>query len=90
MAWSYVGYARRMDPAGCEAAARLVDEIARPFAGDRYFEHQCARAWENVGSRGIPALPPKLKFGGNKLLPTLPPKMQNGGNGAHQGDGNGH
>jgi hypothetical protein len=48
-AWRYVGSAPTADPAGCEAAARLVDEIARPFAGDRDFELQRAQAWRVVG-----------------------------------------
>ncbi len=44
MAWRYVAYARQNDAAGCEDAARQVDDLARPFAGERDFELQRAEA----------------------------------------------
>ena len=44
-AWGYVAYAHRNDIAGCERAARHVDDLAAPFAGDRHFELQRTQAW---------------------------------------------
>jgi hypothetical protein len=41
--------ARRSDAGAAKEAASCVDEIARPFAGDRDFELQRAIAWRYVG-----------------------------------------
>ena len=49
-AWRLRGWACRRDQPACEAIARQIDEIARPFAGEVRFELERAKAWRDVAA----------------------------------------